>query len=80
MFWRSPKGRSSSSNWPRCNASLEGEVVDLGKIVGEAKSNLWLHVHEIKQPGKSSFVATDPEGCWMPFLIQQFVLEEVPEK
>ena len=80
MFWRNPKGRSSSSNWPRCNASLKGEVVDLGKIVGEAKSNLWLHVHEIKQPGKSSFVATEPEGCWMPFLIQQFVLEEVPEQ
>ena len=68
MFWRSPTGRSAHGNWPKCNATL----------IGEAKTNKWLHVFEIKQPGKNDFIPTDPEGCWMPFKIQQFVL--VPEE
>ena len=54
-----------------------GIVVDMGKKVGEAKTNKWLHALAIKQPGQSDFVEVDPEGCWMPFAIQRFVLEEV---
>jgi hypothetical protein len=49
----------------------------LGKKVGEAKTNQWLHALAIKQPGQNEFVKVDPEGCWMPFEIQRFVLEEV---
>ena len=52
--------------------------MDMKKLIGEAKTNKWLHVFEIKQPGKNEFIPTDPEGCWMPFKIQQFVL--VPEE
>ena len=78
MFWRSPTGRSAHGNWPKCNATLRGEVVDMKKLIGEAKTNKWLHVFEIKQRGKNEFIPTDPEGCWMPFKIQQFVL--VPEE
>ena len=47
------------------------------KKVGEAKTNQWLHALAIKQPGQNEFVKVDPEGCWMPFEIQRFVLEEV---
>jgi hypothetical protein len=49
----------------------------MGKKVGEAKTNQWLHALAIKQPGQNEFVKVDPEGCWMPFEIQRFVLEEV---
>ena len=78
MFWRNPNGSPARGNWPKCNACLKGEVVDLGKIVGEAKTNEWLHVLEIKQP-QDHWKKGDPDGCWMPLKIQQFVLEEVSE-
>ena len=77
MFWRHPTGTADGGNWPKCSATLRGEVVDMGKKVGEAKTNMWMHALEIKQPGQSDFVKVDPEGCWMPFEIQSFVLEEV---
>ena len=76
MFWRHPEGKADSGNWPKCSAKLKGLVVDQGKIVGEAKTNMWLHVLEIQQPGENSFTKVDPTGCWMPFEIQKFVLEE----
>ena len=78
MFWRNPKGSPARGDWPKCNAALRGEVVDMGKIVGEAKTNLWLHVFEIKQP-RGDWKKVDPVGCWMPFEIQQFVLEELKD-
>ena len=55
MFWRHPEGKADSGNWPKCSAKLKGLVVDQGKIVGEAKTNMWLHVLEIQQPGENSF-------------------------
>ena len=70
MFWRHPTGNADGGNWPKCSATLRG-------IVGEAKTNQWLHALAIKQPGQNEFVKVDPEGCWMPFEIQRFVLEEV---
>ena len=76
MFWRHPHGAASGSNWPRCSATLRGEVHDLGKIVGEAKTYKWLHCKEVMQPGTSGLVKVDPERCWMPFEIQRFVLVE----
>jgi hypothetical protein len=79
MFWRHPTGRAAGGNWPKCSAILRGEVVDLGKKVGEAKTNLWMHAVEIKQPGTDSFVKVDGEGCWMPLEIQKFVLQDVKQ-
>jgi hypothetical protein len=58
---------------------LRGEVKDLGKLVGEAKTNEWLQVHEIKQKTSSAFETVDPVHSWMPFQIQSYVLEEVVE-
>ena len=77
MFWRHPTGNADGGNWPKCSATLRGIVVDMKKQVGEAKTNQWLHALAIKQPGQNEFVKVDPEGCWMPFEIQRFVLEEV---
>ena len=77
MFWRHPTGNADGGNRPKCSATLRGLVVDMGKKVGEAKTNQWLNALAIKQPGQNEFVKVDPEGCWMPFEIQRFVLEEV---
>ena len=49
----------------------------MGRRLGEAKTNLWLHATHIKQPGKSVFEeVSSPSGCWMPFSIQSFELQE----
>ena len=48
----------------------------MGKLVGEAKTNLWLHAAEIRQPGKE-WTKVSSGDCWMPFAIQRFILEEV---
>jgi hypothetical protein len=76
VFWRSPTtGRGRGSDWPRTDALLRGEVVDHGRRVGEAKTNVWLHATEIQQPGQP-WKKVSSDNCWMPFEIQSFVLVE----
>ena len=53
------------------------EVHDMGKPVGDAKTNQWLQCHEIKQASSGAFEAVDPAVSWMPFSIQQYFLEEL---
>ena len=76
MFWRHPSGQPDGGNWPKCSATIRGLVVDMGKQIGEAKTNMWLHALEIKQPGQTAFITLQADNCWMPFEIQRFVLEE----
>ena len=83
MFWRVPDGAShaGSDDWPRTNAELRGELVAMGKLVGDAESEFWLHAKEVKQPG-GSWTTVSSDNCWMPLDLssQNFVLVEVNNK
>ena len=79
MFWRSnpdptnikalssTKSVSGKSPWPRTNTEMRGIVHDLGKSVGEAKTNFWLQAQEMRLPGQTEWT-TCSAGCWMPLV------------